>query len=334
LGVIAENRGTVISVVLAAAAVSWMVFAQSPQFAIQIGILAGIFGILALSLNLVIGYTGLLSIAHVGFYGLGAYVVGIFTHNPPFGQTRVVGGSEFPIMAWNFFFALPVAIVFAGVVALVLGIVYSKFRDDFYALATLGFAVIAHRVFLSARYFTRGTLGLNWIPDPSIGPWTFNERWEFLVLVLVFLAIIALIAWLVVSSSFGRILTAIREDENAIEVFGYRVTYYKLAVFVISAMMASVAGALFAAFLNHVSPNEFILLEAIIISSIVLIGGLASIWGSVLGALIFVLLEEGLRFVPGIPIEQVGQVRIGGLGLLLVILMLFRPQGLVGRYRL
>ncbi len=334
LGLLSENRGAAITVVLAVIAVAWMVFGKSPQFAIQIGIVSGIFAILSVSLNLVVGYTGLLSIAHVGFYGLGAYVVAIFTHNPPFGQTRVVGGNEFPITAWNFFAALPLAIGVAGVVALVLGIVFSKFRDDFYALATLGFAVIAHRVFLSARYFTRGTLGVNWIPAPSLGPWTVDERWEFLVLVLGFLAIVTIIAWLIVSSSFGRILTAIREDENAIEVFGYRVTYYKLTVFVISGMMASVAGSLFAAFLKFVYPNEFILLEAIIISAIVLIGGLASIWGSILGAFIFVLLEEGLRFAPGLAVEYVGQVRIGLLGLILVILMLFRPQGLVGRYRL
>ncbi len=330
---IAENKAVILTLVFAVLAVIWML-SEGVQFAMQLGTVVGIFGMLALSLNLVIGYTGLLSIAHVGFFGLGAYVVAILTYAPPEGQTRVTGLNEFPPVAMNFFAALPIAMFVGGLVALVLGITFSRFRDDFFALATLGFAVIAHGIFTSARYFTRGPFGINYIPAPSLGFWTFNDRWEYLTLVMIFLGVTALIAWYTVSTSFGRILTAIREDERAIEVFGYHVTYFKLAVFIISGMMASVAGALFAGFTKFVSPNEFILLEGIIMSSIVLIGGLASIWGSVLGALVYILMEEGLRFMPGLPIEHIGQGRIGILGLLLIILMLFRPQGLIGKYRL
>ncbi len=330
---IAENKDITLTVVAVSAVVAWMVFGESEQFAMRVGTVAAIWGILAISLNLIVGYTGLLSIAHLGFFGFGAYISAVLTYSPPEAAAGTVS-AEIGVFSWNFFAALPLVIGITGVGALFLGIVFSRFRDDFFALATLGVAVIAHRLFLSARDFTRGPFGINWIPSPSLGGWTMDERWEYLILVLVCLAIVAFITFYIVNTSFGRVLTAIREDEKAIEVFGYRVAYYKLTIWVISAMIASVAGALFVADIGAVSPNEFVLLEAILLSSIVLIGGLASIWGSIMGGLVFVLLEEGLRFVPGFPIEYIGQARIGVLGALLVILMLFRPQGLIGRYKL
>ena len=124
-----------------------------------------------------------------------------------------------------------------------------------------------------------------------------------------FLAVVLAICWLIVNSSFGRVLTAIREDEQAIEVFGYKATYYKLAVWVISAMIAALAGALLAGLIEFIEPPSFTLLDSILIVSIVIIGGLASLWGSVLGATVFVLLEEGMRFVPGLPVGIEGQAR-------------------------
>ena len=143
-----------------------------------------------------------------------------------------------------------------------------------------------------------------------------------------------LIAWFLVTSSFGRVLTAIREDEQAAEVFGYQVTRYKLAIWVISAMMAGLAGGLFGSWTTLVDPNSFVLLESVLLVAIVILGGLATIWGSLLGAMAFVLLEEGMRFLPFLPTEHIGQARQVVLGILLVALMLFRPQGLTGRYKL
>ena len=129
-------------------------------------------------------------------------------------------------------------------------------------------------------------------------------------------------------------LTAVREDEQAVEVFGFQASHYKLAIWVISAMMAGLAGGIFAAWTSFVDPNSFILLESILLVAVVILGGLASIWGSLLGALSFVLLEEGMRFVPFLPVEYVGQARQVVLGILLILLMLFRPQGLAGKFKL
>ena len=169
---------------------------------------------------------------------------------------------------------------------------------------------------------------------PQIGFWVLHGDLEFLALALVFLAIVVAICWFVVTSSFGRVLMSIREDEQAIEVFGYRSTHYKLAVWVISAMMAALAGGLFSSWASFIDPFSFILLESILLVSIVILGGLATIWGSLLGAMAFVLLEEGMRFLPFLPTEHIGQARQMVLGALLVLLMVFRPQGLVGRYKL
>ncbi len=304
---------------------------QGVGFAITVGTIFGIWAILALSLNLVVGFTGLLSVGHIGFFGIGAYAMAILTSDPAYEQLRT---EAIPTYAWPFFAALPVSAVLAGLAAIVVGVVFNRFRDDIFVLVSFGFAIIAFNVFLNWRSLTRGAFGIHEIATPAIGGWVLNSELEFLLLVLVFLALVMLVAWFIVSSSFGRVLTAIREDEQAIEVFGYRATHYKLAIWVISAMMAGLAGGLFASWTSFIDPNSFILLESVLLVSIVILGGLASIRGSLLGAMAFVLLEEGMRFIPYLPAEYVGQARQVVLGVLLVVLMLYRPQGLVGRYRL
>ena len=221
-----------------------------------------------------------------------------------------------------------------GLTALVVGVVFNRFRDDVFVLVSFGFAIISFNLFLNARAITRGAFGIHEIARPVIGNYLLDGELEFLAMALACLAIVSLVAWFIVSSSFGRVLTAIREDEQAASVFGYRVTHYKLAIWVLSAMMAAMAGGLFASWTTFIDPNSFILLESILLVSIVILGGLATIWGSLLGAMTFVLLEEGMRFLPFLPDVYVGQARQVVLGLMLVLLMLFRPQGLLGRYKL
>lgn len=304
---------------------------QGVGFAITVGTVFGIWAILAVSLNLVLGFTGLLSVGHIGFFGVGAYAVAILTSDPAYEQLRT---ESIPTYGWPFFAALPISVLAAGLVALAVGIAFNRFRDDIYVLVSFGFAIIAFNVFLNWRGVTRGAFGIHEIATPAVGSWVFDGELEFLILVLAFLGLAVLISYLLVTSSFGRVLTAIREDETAIEVFGYRATHYKLSIWVISAMMAGLAGGLFASWTSFIDPNSFLLLESVLLVSIVILGGLASIRGSLIGAMAFVLLEEGMRFIPFIPTEYVGQGRQVVLGIMLVLLMLYRPQGLVGRYRL
>ena len=311
-------------------AVAFMVW-QGIGFAITICTVFAIWAILAVSLNLVVGFAGLLSVGHIGFFGIGAYAMAILTSDASYEQLRT---EAIPTFAWPFFAALPVSVALAGLAAIAVGGVFNRFRDDIFVLVSFGFAIIAFNVFLNWRSLTRGAFGIHKIARPEIGPWVLNGEFEFLALVLAFLALVVLIAWFIVTSSFGRVLTAIREDEQATEVFGYQVTHYKFAVWVISAMMAGLAGGLFASWTRFIDPNSFVLLESILLVSIVILGGLATIWGSLLGAMVFVLLEEGMRFLPFLPTEYIGQARQIVLGVLLVLLMLFRPQGLVGRFKL
>ncbi|MFQ5874997.1 MAG: branched-chain amino acid ABC transporter permease [Dehalococcoidia bacterium] len=318
-----------INLVVLSGALVFLVW-QGTGFAIVVGTVFAIWAILAVSLNLLIGYTGLLSIAHVGFFGVGAYAMAILTTEAT--REQVPGHIGTPDLP--FFAALPVSMVLAGVVALFVGGVLSRFRDDLFVLVSFGFAIISFSVFLNWRPVSRGPFGIHEIVKPTIGGWQIDGKLEFLLLTLVFLGLVMLISWFIASSSYGRVLTAIREDEQAIEVFGYRASYYKLSIWVISAMMAGLAGALFSSWTSFIDPINFQLLESILMVAIVILGGLATIWGSLLGALVFVLLNEAMRFVPFLPTEFIGQARQIVLGILLVLLMLFRPQGLVGRYKL
>ena len=322
-----ETWASLVVIALAAAFMLW----QGAGFAVTVGIIFAIWAILAVSLNLVVGYAGLLSVGHIGFFGIGAYSMAVLTSTPDYEQLRT---EAIPTFGWTFFAALPVSALLAGVAAIAVGIVFNRFRDDIYVLVSFGFAIIAFSVFLNLRSVTRGPFGIHEIARPAIGGLAFEDEWRFLLLALAALAIVSLISWLIVTSSFGRALRAIREDEGALEAFGYRATHYKLAIWVMSAMMAGLAGGLFASWTSFIDPFSFILLESMLLVSIVILGGLATIWGSLLGAMAFVLLEEGMRFLPFIPPEYTGQIRQVALGAMLVLLMLFRPQGLVGRFRL
>ncbi len=314
--------------------IAWAVIftlGQGVGFAVALGTIFCIWAILSVSLNLVIGYTGLLSVGHIGFFGIGAYGMAILTSDTSYELLRT---ESIPQFGLPFFAALPICILLAGIVAIAVGAVFNRFRDDIYVLVSFGFAIISFNVFLSWRGLTRGAYGIPDVQRPKIGNWTLDGEIDFMILCAIFLAIVVLISWALVSSSFGRVLKAIREDEQVAQVFGYQTTYYKLAIWVISAMMAGLAGGLLGSFTSFVDPNSFVLLESMLLVSIVILGGLASIRGSLLGALTFVLLEEGMRFIPFLPDEFVGQARQVILGLLLVVLMLFRPQGLAGRYKL
>ena len=230
-----EVWASLLIIVWAVAFILW----QGSGFAVTLGTVFGIWAILSVSLNLVVGYTGLLSVGHIGFFGIGAYAMAILTSGTQYEQLRT---EAIPTFALPFFAALPVSVILAGLVAILVGIVFNRFRDDIYVLVSFGFAIIAFNVFLNLRGVTRGAFGIHDIAKPTIFGWTLDGELEFLAFVLVFLAIIVLISWFFVTSSFGRVLTAIREDEQAVEVFGYRATQYKLSVWVISAMMAGLAG--------------------------------------------------------------------------------------------
>lgn len=287
------------------------------EYLIHLAILFAIYAILGISLNLVVGYTGLLSVTQSAFYGIGAYATAILLT-----QSGI-----------NFFFSVILGIIITAIVSFLMGIVLSKFNGDYYALGSFGFNIIIFSIFLNWQDLTRGPLGIPGISRPILFGLDFSQNTIFLFLALIILAIIYFISRFIVNSSFGRVLKAIREDEKAIQVFGYNTFNYKMMIFVIGAAMAGIAGALFASYITFVDPSTFTLNESIFILAIIILGGLANLKGSILGALFLILLPEILRFV-GFPTEIAAQMRQVVYGVILILLMLHRPQGLAGEYRL
>lgn len=287
------------------------------EYLIHIAILVGIYSILAMSLNLVVGFTGLLSITQAAFYGIGAYVTAILL-------------TSFGL---NFFVSIIVGMIITGIVSLLIGYVLSKFNGDYFALGSFGFNIIVYSIFLNWQSLTRGPLGIPGISKPTLFSLDFSENNYFLILVIIFVALIYFLSEFITKSSFGRVLKAIREDERAIQVFGYNTLFFKLAIFVMGAMIASVAGAFYASYITYVDPTSFALSESIFILAIIILGGLANNKGSVVGAVCLIILPEILRFV-GFPSDVAAQMRQVTYGLILILLMLYRPQGLMGEYKL
>ncbi|MFA5876825.1 MAG: branched-chain amino acid ABC transporter permease [Candidatus Paceibacterota bacterium] len=287
------------------------------EYIFHLAILFSLFAIFAIALDLVAGYTGLISVCHAAFYGIGAYTTALLVQS----------------VGLNFFFALLIGMLLTGIVALILGLVFSKFKGDYYVLGTLGFTYIAYTVFINWQSVTNGPLGVPGIPRPEIFGLSFSNSWSFLILSAIFVGVVYALARFVVSSSFGRVLRAIREDEEAIAIFGYRTSAFKLLIFIISAMSAALGGGLLASYLTYIDPGTFGITESIFVLSIVILGGLGSLRGPVVGALILVLLPEALRFV-GFSPDIAAQMRVLIYGLLLVIMMRYRPQGLLGEYKL
>ncbi|MBU3668492.1 MAG: branched-chain amino acid ABC transporter permease [Candidatus Taylorbacteria bacterium] len=287
------------------------------EYIYHLAVLFTIYAGLAITLDLVVGYTGLLSVTHAAFYGFGAYATAILMTAHGFG----------------FFPSLLVGMVISMVAALLIGFVLSRFKDDYYALVSFGFNIIVFSVFLNWQDVTRGPLGIPGIGKPELFGYTFSSTLQFLFLSAVLMLLVYGAARFLVSSSFGRVLKAIREDEKAISVFGYNTKTYKLVVFTLSAGMAAIAGSLFASYITFIDPSTFTLNESVFILAMIILGGLSNVRGAVIGALFLILLPEILRFV-GFPTDIAAQMRQVVYGALLIGLMLYRPQGLMGEFKL
>jgi branched-chain amino acid transport system permease protein len=284
------------------------------EYLLHILILIGIYVILSVSLNLIAGVTGILSIAHAAFYGVGAYVAALMALR--------IGG--------NFWFNVICAIVLAALLGLLVGIPGLRIRGDYFVIATFAFQTIVFSILNNWVSFTGGPMGLPGIPRPEPLGWEITSHVEFLVLVGMFSLVTILVARRLVNSPFGRVLLAIREDEIFTESLAKNVTGFKVTVFMIGAGLAAVAGVMYAYYISFIDPTSFTVMESIFIISIVIIGGTENLWGPVVGAAVLVTLPELLRFV-GMPNSIAANVRQILYGGLLIVFMLWRPQGLIGK---
>lgn len=287
------------------------------EYLLNLGILFCIYSILALSLNMVVGMSGLLSLAQAAFYGIGAYATAL-------GMTK---------LGLGFFTTILLGMAINAVLAYVVGKILSRFQGDYYAIVSAGLSIIVFSVLLNWRGLTNGPLGIFGIEKPSIGDYQFYSNATFFLLCLIFMAIIYVLYYAIDKSAFGRALKAIREDEQLTRTLGYNTKHFKSIIFVLSAMLSGVAGALFATYIAFIDPSTFQLKEGIFLFTIIIVGGLSSAWGSVVGAVILISLPEVLRFL-GLPYETAAQMQQMIYGGMLVLMMVLRPQGLFGKYRM
>ena len=278
----------------------------------QIVILVGINIILAVSLNLINGVTGQFSIGHAGFYAIGGYTSAALV---VYGRPLVRGVLNFlPSMAQDavvLVVGLLAGALAAGLAGVAVGIPSLRLRGDYLAIVTLGFGEII-RVFILNIDAIGGSRGFSGIPQLS------NLFWVYLLVLITILTIRNLI-----DSSYGRAFISIRDDEIAAEAMGVDTTRYKVLSFVISSMFAGIAGALFGHFTMYLHPNSFLFTTSFYLIIMIVVGGLGSIAGSVLGAILVTVALEVFR--------GFGAFRLVNFAILLVLIMIYRPQGLVGR---
>lgn len=285
------------------------------NYFLHIFILVGIYSILGISLNLLAGYSGLLTICQAGFYGLGAYATALLTLKCG--------------LPW--FATLPLSFVMAGICAYAIGKITLRFRDDYFVIATFAFQIILYSLMLNWASLTQGPMGLPGIKQPVIFNWEIDEHWKFLVLVLIILTLCFWVVRRLVASPFGRSLKGIREDENCVLSAGKNPIVFKTSAFTIGAMLAGLSGSLYAGYITFIDPSSFTVQELIFILAIVIIGGAGSLWGPVIGAVVLVSLPEALRFI-GMPSSIAANMRQILYGAALVACMMWRPQGLIGEF--
>lgn len=274
------------------------------DYILHLAILICIYSILAQSLSLVAGYSGQVSLAHAGFYGIGAYTTALLSVN-----------YGFPVLL-----TIPVALLLSGVIAYVVSKIAIKTIDDYYIIITLGIQIVIFSIMNNWQSVTRGSLGIPGIPVFKVLGFAFDSKISFLALSLFFMILVWFILHNISSSPFGRVLRALSEDEIYTKSLGKDVYKAKVVSFTISGMMASVAGVLYAHYISYIDPTSFTTDESIFILSIVIIGGMRNLKGIFFAAAFLVLLPEALRFV-GMPSSIAANMRqiIYGIALILVI---------------
>jgi branched-chain amino acid transport system permease protein len=276
-------------------------------YLLDVLVLTGIYVILAQGLNVVVGYAGLLNLGFAAFYAIGAYTYALLS-------TR---------LGMGFWPSLPLATGAAAMAGALLSVPALRLRGDYLAIVTLGFGEIVRLVLNNWDSLTNGPNGISGIPRPSLFGLELASIGNFYYFVLAAAALSVLVIRNVCTSRVGRAWLAIREDETAASASGINAMAYKFYAISFGAFFAGLAGALFAAKMQFVSPESFTFMESVIVLCMVILGGQGSIRGVVLGAALLVILPELLREAQG--------YRMLVLGVGLVLLMIFRPQGLLGR---
>ena len=289
------------------------------EYLLHIGIMLCIYIILVLSTNLTVGMANLLTLCQAAFYGIGAYI-----------------GTYF-LMQFNLPFVVIALIVMlaTGMTSLIISYASVKLKGDYFILGTLGFQMIVYTILYNWIDVTRGPYGIPGIPSIKLfGVWSLTGIYAYFFLAVVLAVIVSLIFSRLQHSPYGRMLKAIRTDELSAQALGRNTIQMKAWAFFISAAFAGVAGLIYASYVSYIDPTSFTLDESIFIITALFIGGIGSrVWGPIAGAAVVVFLPELLRFV-GLPDAVAANLRQVIYGLVLIVLMFVRPQGLLGDAKL
>jgi len=298
------------------------------SYIIRIINLCGIYVTLSLSLNLIYGFTGLFSLGHAGFMAMGAYTTALLTMSPA--QKQINFFLE-PIVPWlanvelSFFPALMMGGLVAAAASFLIGAPVLKLKDDYLAIATLGFSEIIRIVFTNTQSLTNGPLGLKGLPPYSNIWWCWGTAFVA-ILFMVFLF----------KGSYGRAFKAIREDEVAAEAMGINLFRHKMLSFTIGSFMAGVGGGLLGNLMGTIDPLMFRFLLAYNILLMVVLGGMGSITGSVISGIVITVLMEYLRFLDGpmdflvFKTDGISGLRMVIFSLMLLVVILFFQRGIMG----
>jgi branched-chain amino acid transport system permease protein len=274
-------------------------------YLLNVMVFVGINTMLAVALNLLLGYAGQISLGHAGFFGMGAYLSGILTAT----------------YGWNPWLVMPLAALIVGILACLVGFPILKLKGHYLAMATLGLGIIIYIVFNETIDYTGGPSGLSGIPNLSLAGITFDSDLENYYLVWGFVLALILLSVNLANSRVGRALRAVHDSEVAARVMGVNAGLLKVQIFTLSAVISSLAGSLYAHTMTFISPASFGFNFSVELLTMVVIGGLGSIYGSFLGAALLTLLPEFLRAAHDYDIIIYGA--------LLMLMVIFMPGGLV-----
>jgi branched-chain amino acid transport system permease protein len=275
-----------------------------------------IYLIVALSLNLVVGYCGLLTLAHAGYFALGSYVYALSTLK----------------LHCNFLSASALAIVIPALLSGLVSLPAWRLKGNFFVLVSLAIQALMFSAFYNWVNLTNGPLGLAGIAKPRLAGLVLTNAWSILGLMTGMTLVCGTIVGVLLRSPWGRLLQAVRDDELAAQSLGKPTRWIKVQVLAIACGMVGLAGAMYGAYVGYVDPSLASLDESILMLSMVIVGGVGNVLGPMVGAAVLLAIPEVLRWAM-LPESVAANVRLLLYGVLLVVMMHARPQGLAGRYR-
>lgn len=283
------------------------------SYFIHLLILIGIYAILAISLQLAVGYGGLLNLGHISYFGIGAYTYTLLLFR-----------------GVNFWLCVLAAGIMAALFGWISAIAIRKLKGDYLSLVTLGFSFVTYAVLINWSELTRGPLGIPGIPRPIIFGLDTGENFIYMIFVFIIVAISYFFLHRVTSSPFGKVVEAIRDDELSAKSLGKSTFRIKCITLATSAFFAGIAGCLYASYITFIDPSSFTFSGIIPIILIIIIGGLGSLPGTLLATFIIILLPEPLRFI-GFSSSIIGPARQIAYALILLLILYFKPRGFYGK---